>query len=224
MLQAFGRPQQHMSSREARFCVQYFPIVCILCSLRWSQWIVPSPPSPAWLPALCVPMSIKRFMNKMRFWQGFPLGIDDPKYPTRLAVLYRFVWFVIMLPFLEFLKTFSVDSHIFAWEMKGKRHQTANELAEILTWASYSSVVTARGWRELNSKFSFVIAGHVQSSVCSAAAVSGGREKGYEWWLMIRGRIIFACQVRARDLPAPGRSFSLRFTWVFACQGTNRNL
>ena len=70
--------------------------------------------------------------------------IPSIRQPTRLAVLYRFVWFVIMLPFLEFFKTFSVDSHIFAWEMKGKRHQTANELAEILTWAFLHSSVVSR--------------------------------------------------------------------------------
>lgn len=49
------------------------------------------------------------------------------------------------------------------------------------------------------------------------AVTSGGKEKGYEWWLMITGRIIFACQLGAWDLAAPGRSYSLRFTHLNIC-------
>ena len=55
------------------------------------------------------------------FGKVFRFGIDDPKYPTRLTVLYRVGRFVMYVDFFRILENFQLLIPIhFAREMKGK--------------------------------------------------------------------------------------------------------
>ena len=177
MLQAFRRPQQH---REARCCVKYFPIVCILCSQRWSQWIVPSPPhqaQPGSLPRACLGPS-KDSWTRCGFGKVFhsELMIPSIRHDSQFYIDLYDLW--SCCPFWNFRRLFLLIPTFSLERWKGR------DIKQLTSWLKYRHELFTRQSSQLEAGENWI-----QSSpppllgMCSPQCQEEGKKVMNDgWW------------------------------------------